>query len=143
MTTRPLLALLVALLVVPGSLACVPKPKQDYTIEQLARLESLEELMRVQAATADPLFAKRKQSTYTEDEFQGMYRGALRLRAAATSLRDRFGKKFPARFAGFASQLLDGATALENAAASKLEQRAAAALESMRQACAGCHRAFK
>jgi hypothetical protein len=135
---RLIFPVLAALLV-----ACVPKPKQDYTVEQLAQLDSLKELMRVQAATADPLFAKRKQSTFTEGEFQAMYRGALRLRATSTSLRDRFGKKFQTRFAGFASQLLDGATALENAAASKLEQRASAALESMRQACAGCHRAFK
>ena len=122
---------------------CVPKPKQDYTVDQIGKLESLRELMRVQAAIADPLFGKRKQAVFSKEEFAAMYGGSLRLRASATNLRDRFAGKFGARFGGFASQLLDGATELGNAAAAELEQRSAAALESMRQACAGCHRAFK
>ena len=131
------------LLIVMACPGCVPKPKQDYTVDQLGKLESLSELMRVQAAVADPLFAKRKQSVFSKEELEAMYGGSLKLRATATRLRDHFAGKFGPRFAGFASQLLDGATELGNAAAAKLEQKSSAALESMRQACAGCHRAFK
>jgi hypothetical protein len=130
-------------LILLGVFACVPKPKQDYSVEQIGRIESLKELMRVQAAAADPLFGKRKQQSFSKEEFEEMYAGSLRLRASATTLRDRFAKNYPLRFSGFASKLLDGATELGNAAAANTEQRAASALESMKQACAGCHRAFK
>jgi hypothetical protein len=133
------LPLLVALCC-PG---CVPKPKQDYSVAELGKLESLEELMRVQASVADPLFAKRKQSVFSKEEFEAMYGGSMRLKATASRLRDHFAGKFGPRFSGFASQLLDGATELGNAAAAKLEQKSSAALESMKQACAGCHKAFK
>jgi hypothetical protein len=131
---------LLVVLCCPG---CVPKPKQAYTVDQIGKLESLEELMRTQASVADPLFAKRKQSVFSKEEFEAMYGGSLKIRATATRLRDHFAGKFGARFSGYAGQLLDGATELGNASAAKLEQKSAAALESMKQACAGCHKAFK
>ncbi len=123
--------------------ACVPSPKQDYTLDQIGKLESLEELMRVQAQAADPLFKKRGQASYSEAEFQAMINGGGRVEAAATALSLRFGKTRPQPFGELAVKLKNGATELGAAAQARNAARASAALEAMKSACASCHKQFK
>ncbi len=124
-------------------LACVPRPKQDYTLEQLGSLDSLEELMRVQAHTADPLFAKREQTSFTEQELGAVRQASRRIQVTATRLRDGFARDYPPSFAAHAGRLLTAATALQQAAEARQTAAAGVALKSMREACASCHRKFK
>jgi hypothetical protein len=129
--------------VLVGALGCVPAPKQDYTLAQLGQLDSLKELMRVQAQAADPLFNKRKQSSYSVQELQTMAGTARRLLITSAAVRDRFATGKPARFSALASDLVTAVTELRGAAETREASRASAALESMRAACSACHRAFR
>jgi hypothetical protein len=131
------------LIALGGSPGCVPSPKQDYTLEQIGKLESLEELMRVQAQAADPLFKRRTQASYSEAEFQAMLQAAGRVEATATTLFKRFGKSRPQPFAELANKLKIGSTELLAAAQARQAAKASAALEAMRSACASCHKQFK
>jgi len=123
--------------------ACVPSPKQDYTLEQIGKLDSLKELMRVKAHAADPLFKKRGQASYSEAEFQAMLEGAGRIEAAATALSTRFGTARPQPFGELAIKLKNGATELGAAARAHNASQASAALGGMKSACASCHKQFK
>jgi cytochrome c556 len=135
--------MILALLALAGSLACVPSPKQNYTLEQIGKLDSLEELMRVSAQSADPLFKKRAQASYTEAEFQAMLQGGGRVEAAATALALRVGKSRPKAFGELAMKLKNGSAELLAAAQARSAQRASAALEAMKSTCASCHKQFK
>ena len=123
--------------------ACVPSPKQDYTLEQIGQLDSLAELMRVQAQAADPLFKKRKRSSFSEGDYQEMLRAAPRLEATATTLARRFGTSRKQPFGELATKLRNGSAELLAAAQAGQTPRVSAALEAMHDACASCHRAFK
>jgi hypothetical protein len=123
-------------------IACLPKPKQDYTVDQIPQINSLEEIMRVQAQTMDPLFAKRNQASYSADEFTAMAEAGRRIQVTSATVRDKFatqGQRKPS-FATFAGQLNAQAGDLLAAADGKDAQRAAATLRSMKQTCAGCHK---
>jgi hypothetical protein len=136
---RPFAPLL-ALLILAG---CVPSPKQDYTLDQIGKLDSLEELMRVLAQAADPQFKKRGQASHTEAEFQAMLQGAGRIEAAGTTLASRFGKTRPQPFGELAIKLKNGATELLAAAQARQSPKASAALEAIKNTCATCHKQFK
>jgi cytochrome c556 len=139
MHRRPAIAL--ATLIFGAS--CVPSPKQDYTLEQIGKLESLVELMRVKAQAADPLFKKRKQTVFSEGELQSMMQGAARVQATATVVAYRFGKSRKQPFGELAMKLGNSSTELLAAAQARQSARVSAALDAMRGACAACHRAFK
>lgn len=132
-----------ALLALAASPACVPSPKQNYTLEQIGKLDSLDELMRVSAQAADPLFKKRAQASYTEAEFQAMLAGGGRVEAAATALAARIGKTRPKPFGELAMKLKNGSAELLAAAQARSAPRASAALEAMKSTCASCHKQFK
>ncbi len=137
--SRPLLVTSILALIA----GCVPAPKQSYTVEQLGKLESLEELMRVQAHEMDQLFAKRNQQSFSDPELGAMATAAKRVDATSTALFLRFSQKYEGRFKGFSAQLNAGAKELLAAAEAKQGPRAAAALTTMKQACAACHKVFK
>jgi cytochrome c556 len=133
----------IVLALIVFGVACVPSPKQDYTLEQIGKLESLVELMRVKAQAADPLFKQRKQASFSEGELQAMMQGAARVQASATTVARRFGKSRKQPFGELAMKLGNSSTELLAAAQARQSARVAAALEAMRGACAACHRAFK
>lgn len=136
-------AVILALLPLAGSLACVPSPKQNYTLEQIGQLDSIDELMRVSAQAADPLFKKRGRASYTEEEFQAMLQGGGRVEAAATALALRVGKTRPKPFVELAMKLKNGSAELLAAAQARSAPRSSAALEAMKSTCASCHKQFK
>jgi hypothetical protein len=129
----------VSYLVAAGG-GCVPKPKQDYTTEQVTHIESLEELMRVQAQTADPQFSKIGQSAYTDQDFAGMVAAAQKLQATAETIRTHHSTNRPPSFATYATRLGEQAGELLAAAQAKDAAKASGALTGIRDTCRTCHR---
>jgi cytochrome c556 len=119
---------------------CVRKPKQDYTNDQVKQLESLEELMRVQAQTADPQFNKIGQDSYNDRDYAGMTDAAQRLQATSETLRTRLSQNRPPSFATYAARLGEQAGELLAASQAKDAAKASAALTGIRDTCRTCHR---
>jgi cytochrome c556 len=138
---RPFKMTVFALIIGSGlSLAgCLPKPKQAYTLEQIPQINDLEEIMRVQAATMDPLFGKRGQASFTKEEFAAMAEGGKRTATTAGQL-SRFAAGKKPSFATFAEQLIRGAQDLSAAAEAGDAAKVSATLGAMKDTCKGCHR---
>jgi hypothetical protein len=119
---------------------CLPKPKQAYSNEQITQIASLEEIMRVQASTMDPLFGKRGQSAFTDEEFASMAEAGRRIQASSATVRDKFAANRKPSFATFAGQLNGQAGDLLAAAEAKDAAKSAATLGAMRDTCRGCHK---
>jgi hypothetical protein len=134
------LALAAGLLFFVAAGGCVRKPKQDYTNDQVKGIESLEELMRVQAQTADPQFAKIGQAAYSDREFAGMADAAQRLQSSSEILRTRLSANRPPSFATYAARLSEQAGELLAAASAKDAAKASASLTGIRETCRTCHR---
>lgn len=122
---------------------CVPKPKQAYTLEQIPQIDDLEEVMRVQAHTIDPWFAKSDQTSFTDEEYRTLARAARTLKATAASLRDRFSKGKTRDFAYHANREDAGADQLLAAAESKTAAQVRSSLYAIRRACKSCHTQYK
>lgn len=122
---------------------CVPKPKQNYTLEQIPQIDDLKEVMRVQAHTIDTWFAKSEQASFTDEEYRTLGRAALTLKATSASLRDRFSKRKTRDFAYHANRLDAGAEQLHAAAESKAAAGVRSGLYAIRRACKSCHKQYK
>lgn len=130
-----------ALVVLGGAaVGCLPKPKQEYSNEQLKQVDSLEEVMRVQAATMDPQFSKIGNAKFTDVEFAALVSAGQRIQTSAEVVREKHSAKRPPSFAAFAEQLGKYAGELTAAAEAKDASRSSAALQQMRDTCRACHK---
>lgn len=119
---------------------CLAKPKQSYSTEQLKQVESLEEIMRVQAEAADPLFAKTGQASFSDGDFAAMILLAHKLETTAESLKTRFSQNRPPSFGTYAGRMGEQATELFNSAHTKDAAKASLALTGIRETCRTCHK---
>jgi hypothetical protein len=121
------------------STGCLPAPKQNYAIEQIPQIDSLAEIMRVQAQAMDPLFKKSGQPSFTPEEFSQMATAARKLQATSVTMKDKFSAGHKASFPTYAQELNQHAGDLLAAADAADAARAAAALSATRATCRGCH----
>ncbi|MBL9005016.1 MAG: cytochrome c [Myxococcales bacterium] len=119
---------------------CVPKPKQAYSTDQIKQLESLEELMRVQAEAADPLFARIGQPAYTDAEYARLEQLGQKLAATSEAMASRFSQNRPPSFSTYAKRLGEQAGELLGAAQAKDAAKASTTLTGMRETCKTCHK---
>ncbi|MCC6749867.1 MAG: cytochrome c [Deltaproteobacteria bacterium] len=122
---------------------CVPKPKQDYTLEQIPQIPTLKELMHFQAHTVDPWFGKRKQKSFSAEEHEALVGVGQKLVATAALLRDKFAQQKAPSFATYAGQMHGESGKLVTAAQAKNASGVSDALEGVRKACAACHTEYK
>ena len=135
-----------AALVAPlAGVGCVPAPAKAYSPDEIAKLESLPELMRTNAAKADPLWGKRSQASFTDAEFAAMADAGSVIQATGGRIAAQFGGKgkYDAAFTDFANALAKQAGALEAAAKAKDAKAAGAALTEMKATCGNCHGVYK
>jgi hypothetical protein len=125
------------------SSGCVKEPKQAYTVEQIPRIKDLEELMRVQAHTIDPWFARSDQTGFTDKDYDALIRAARTLKATTAAVRYRFSRDHTPDFTSHASQLEADAIQLETAAQSKAAAEIGPSLQAIRATCRSCHKQFK
>lgn len=131
---------LAAALLFAAAAGCVPKPKQAYSTDQIKQLESLEELMRVQAEAADPLFARVGQTAYTDAEYGRMEQLGQKMQATSEAMASRFSQNRPPSFSAYAKRLGEQAGELLTAAQAKDAGKASATLTGMRETCKTCHK---
>lgn len=135
-----ILAVSAALLFAAVVGGCVPKPKQAYSTDQIKQLESLEELMRVQAEAADPLFGRIGQASYTDAEYANIAALGQKLQATSEAISSRFSQNRPPSFSSYAKRLGEQAGELVTISQAKEAARASAALSGIRDTCKTCHK---
>ena len=125
--------------------ACVAAPKKAYSPAEISSIGDLEEVMRVQAQQADPLFSIRSQETFSDAEFEQMLAVAGMIDATSTQLDDKFTGtgSFDDGFGDYAKQLNGTAKALQTAAEAKDAAAAGEALKEMKSTCSSCHGVYK
>ena len=125
--------------------ACVPAPKRNYTADEASKLDDLPEVMRVNAATMDPLFAYEEPTAFDKDKtFGRLDQDAAMMKATGMALQNpRIAGGFPAEFLEQAKDLVVGADKLADA--KKRNDRAAAslAIKEIHQTCRDCHAQFR
>ena len=121
-----------------ASVACAP-PQRDVAAADVPNLRSLDDVMDVQATTADPQMKKAGQSTYTDADFAAFAETANRLQA--TSLKAKQWSKGPG-YDELADRLHDAAGQLGQAAAAKDAQASSDSLATIHATCKECHSKF-
>ena len=119
---------------------CVPKPKQNYNVDQIKTLQSLDEIMRVQAQTMDPQFNHIGQATMSDADYEGMIAAGVKIIASSEALKTQHSQGRPPSFATYASKLGEQASELQAAAQAKDATRASNVLTAMRDPCRSCHK---
>ena len=130
-------------LVLVALAGCVPQPKQDYTIAQIARIDALKELMRINAHVMDPLFSIRYQPVFSTAEKAAAERAGERVLATSAVVRDRLSAKRPKGFAVLADRLHNQARDVMVAAQADRDPDISVALDSIREVCSDCHRKYR
>lgn len=120
--------------------ACVPKPAKSYSTDEISALESLPELMRIQADKADPLFGK---SEFSDADWAAAADAGTTIQATAARVGDKFASAYDQGFVDFAAKVEQHAKTLEAAAQSKDAAAASGALEALKNACSGCHGVYR
>ena len=120
--------------------ACVPAPKKDYTPADIEGVTEIDELMRVHAKHADPLFSIRDRERFDDAEYAQMKEAAALFEATAAQLEKDFAPKYEPGFAELARRFGDQAGTLASAAEARDATAAGEALAQMRATCANCHR---
>ena len=135
-----ILAFSAAVVVAAAVGGCVPKPKQAYSNDQIKQLESLEELMRVQAEAADPQFGRIGQASFSEAEYANLGVLGQKLQATSEAITSRFSQNRPPSFSSYAKRLGEQAGELFTASQAKDAGKASAALTGIRETCKTCHK---
>jgi hypothetical protein len=128
------------LLVLPLLGACVGAPKKNYTLDEIKNIDDLEELMKVQAKTMDPLFKLRDAASFTDDQFTTIADAGHMIQATSATAREKFATGHKPSFVTFAGQLNAQAGDLTSAADAKDAGRTRTTLSSMKETCASCHK---
>lgn len=125
-----------------GVAGCLPKPKADYTLEQLKQMDNLEEIMRVQAATIDPQW-KKMSGQLTAADFGILAEAGARIEATAEAIRTRHSEKRQPGFLTLAEQLSKQAKDLVAASTAKDAEHTQTALRAMKETCSTCHKEYR
>jgi cytochrome c556 len=142
MRSTSILVALVALGALFGA-GCPPAPAKDYTPADLATLNDVTELMRVNAHYADPWFKRRTDTSFTDEEFASMARDAEHVEAAGRALGGAVSRAEPEGYRSFAKGLEQAAGKWRDAAQAKDAARVGEALEGVLAQCKGCHSAYR
>jgi cytochrome c556 len=130
--------LLVSGLVVAVLAACTPT--NNTPVEGIPKIQSLSELMAVQATAADPQFGKASQESFTDAEFAEL--AGVGAKIDATSKHLKTFSKGP-DFDALGMKLNEKANGLSTAAAAKDAAGARTALTDMKATCKECHSKFR
>ena len=119
--------------------ACVPH--RDVPPQDVPGLQSLKDVMDVQATVADPLFGKiGEDAKYVDADYAAFT--DLSMRIQATSTRAKAFSKGPG-FDAMADRLHEDAVKLGTASGAKEAKNTSDALAAMKATCKDCHKQFK
>ncbi|MFH2005567.1 MAG: cytochrome c [bacterium] len=138
-----LVPVLVLALAAALAAACVPKPRIEYTSDQLLSLNETKELMRVLYHGLRPVWDSDKKSAFSAADYKAMAGAAPRVLAVSKALQFQVGRKYPKDFAARAAELGKHAAALEKAAADSQEPAARGAIKGLNASCKSCHSKYK
>ncbi|MFH1130574.1 MAG: hypothetical protein V1754_04520 [Pseudomonadota bacterium] len=137
------LTLFLGIVIFGGVYSCIRKPKIEYSIDQIAQIDSTTEIMRLTYHEMKPVWDIHENSTYTQEDFATMARAAERVRIAAGVLKDRIAQKYPEKFAEIAARFFEQANKFQVYADGRQAIGAKSAITSMGDLCSTCHKAFR
>ncbi len=124
--------------------SCVPKPERNYAPEQVSEIASVQEVMRLLAERADPLFGLREQTNFTQEEFARMAQAAEIIVAAGAHLETFVGQgTFDEGFGTHSKELGQQGGAMLEATESNNPKGAGEALSAVKNTCKDCHSAYR
>jgi hypothetical protein len=112
-------------------------PKMNTPVEEIPKLQKLDDVMANQATVMDPLFKKLAQTSFSDQEWADITSAAKRVQATSLKIKD-FSKG--AEFDALAMKLNQQATDLENTYVSKDATAANNGLAAMKATCKECHK---
>ena len=122
----------------------MPRPERNYTPEQVSEIVSVNEVMRLLAERADPLFGLREQANFTQEEFARMAQAAEIIVAAGAHLETFVGQKaFDEGFGTYSKELGQHGAAMLEATESNTPKGASEALSAVKNTCKACHSAYR
>jgi hypothetical protein len=122
--------------------ACAP-PKRDYSVEQIQGVETLSELMWVQATVADPLMRQAKRLTpdkLTDELYAKYFDMGVRLRAT-TARMPAFNEA--EGFKKLSDQMLEQSVKLAEYAKAKQAKGTIDTARAIEQTCTACHDEYR
>jgi cytochrome c556 len=134
---------LVSIGLVAFASACVPAPKKAYSPDEAQKLDDLDEIMHVNAATMDKQFSHEDGSGIDDATFAELKDAAAMMKATSGALKEKIAPARPEGFAKYAETLGAGADKLAAAAEAKDAKAAGAAIAEIHGACKGCHSDFR
>jgi hypothetical protein len=121
--------------------SCGP-PVMNTPVEQIPNLTTLAEVMDNQATTADPLWSKIGEASYTDEDYKAFATASARLKVTSLKIKD-FSQGKPPEFDALAMRLNEKAAALGTAAEKKDAAASSEALKEMKATCKECHSKFR
>ena len=124
--------------------ACVPAPKRAYSPDETAKLDDITEVMRVNAATMDPLFVFEEPTKFDDKSWKQLPDAAEKMKATGKALQGpRIAGGFPKGFTEHAKDLVAEAEKLATAHSKNDRALASSALRAIHQTCRDCHAEFR
>lgn len=127
-----------------AALGCAPKLVTP--LDEISKLQSIDDLMHNQSTAADPLWSKIGQGKFSDAELAQMAEAGKRIELTSLKVKEfapKLGKGQPAEFEAAAMKLNEAAKQLATAAAAKDNAGSDTALGQMRAACKACHSKFR
>ncbi len=123
--------------------ACVPAPKKAYSPDEAQKLDDLDEIMHVNAATMDPLWGLEDGAGIDDAKFATLKEAGSMSKATSVALKEKIAGPFPPGFAKYADEMNAAADKLVAAADAKDAKAAGAAIAAIHATCRGCHSDFR
>jgi hypothetical protein len=124
--------------------ACVPAPKKAYAPPEAETLKDMDEVMRVNAAYMDPLFARSDETKVEEATWGEMERAGTMMQSTGKALKQNdLASPYPAGFLTFAEALRAEGEKLSAAAKGRDAAEAQSAVRSIQNTCRSCHNQYR
>lgn len=124
--------------------ACVPAPKKAYAPPEAETLKDTQEVMRVNAAYMDPLFAKSDETKVDEATWGEMERAGTMMQSTGKALKQNdLASPYPAGFLTFAEALRAEGANLSAAAKARNAAEANSTVRSIQNTCKSCHSQYR
>lgn len=122
---------------------CVAKPKAQYSPAQMAKIDSVEEIMRVLYHELNPIWKMDSLTSISANHKELLMRASQKVEASAAVLSQKIGQGRPPDFIKYARQLQQQAGQLGQAAEKQQAAQVRGLITALGNTCEACHGQFQ
>lgn len=124
--------------------ACVPAPKKAYAPQEAETLSEIDEVMRVNAATMDPLFGQEDATAFDAATWAQVEKAAPMIQSTGKALqKPTIASPYPEGFVAYGEKLRAAAERLGAAGTAKDVAAATKEIRTIHETCRACHSEFR